>query len=715
MALIIVESPTKARTFNYILKSSASAKATADKKGQEDKNNYFVFASMGHIRDLPKSKIAIDYEHDFKPDLEPILNKEKIITQLKKLALENQEIILATDQDREGEAISYHIAYILGYINEEWPNIGFKEGTSLKRIVFHEITSKALAEALANPETLRLDLVKAQMARRILDRVVGYELSPLLWKKTGKNWLSAGRVQTVALRLIVEREKEIKAFKSEDYFQIFGLFDPSFAKASAGEKDIKAKLVSKDNVLYEQKYTLKLFAGDYQYTKTTINKDNIENIKQECLSDKYKVADVTESIAPRYPMPPYTTSLLQQDAYYKNGFSSKQTMRLAQDLYERGLITYHRTDSFNLSARFVFPAKEYIEKKYGKEYALEKPRGFRTRSKSAQEAHEAIRPTKLLEVKAAFKGKKESKLTVNHQRLYTLIFNRAIATQMKEAQIKTVRATIVSDKNYLFESEQQQVVFDGFLKVFDPYYVANHQNVIKLEKGTAIDIKTLEEKALLSKAPPRYNEASLIKTLEEKGIGRPSTYAMIISLIQMKNYTEKDGRYFIPTSIGTSICDYLSSSFPKIFDLSYTANLEDGLDRIANKEEDCIKLLKDFYIPFKKELELRKEDSSILKVEDDIKGICPEDGGNLISRFSRFGKFIACANYPKCKYTKSIVKVVKNKKCPLCQGDVVVKFTKTKKRFYGCGNYPKCKWSAWTLMTNEKAQMTNTKSITNIK
>ncbi len=688
MALIIVESPTKARTFNYILKS----------KGLEDKNNYFVFASMGHIRDLPKSKIAIDYEHDFKPDLEPILNKEKIITQLKKLALENQEIILATDQDREGEAISYHIAYILGYINEDWPNIGFKEGSSLKRIVFHEITSKALAEALANPETLRLDLVKAQMARRILDRVVGYELSPLLWKKTGKNWLSAGRVQTVALRLIVEREKEIKAFKSEDYFQIFGLFD----------KDIKAKLVSKDSVLYEQKYTLTLFAGDYQYTKTTINKDNIESIKQDCLSDKYKVSEVTESIAPRYPMPPYTTSLLQQDAYYKNGFSSKQTMRLAQDLYERGLITYHRTDSFNLSARFVFPAKEYIEKKYGKEYALEKPRGFRTRSKSAQEAHEAIRPTKLLEAKAAFKGKKESKLTVNHQRLYTLIFNRAIATQMKEAQIKTVKATIVSDKNYLFESEQQQVIFDGFLKVFDPYYVANHQTVIMLEKGTAIDIKTLEEKALLSKAPPRYNEASLIKTLEEKGIGRPSTYAMIISLIQMKNYTEKDGRYFIPTSIGTTICDYLSSSFPKIFDLSYTANLEDGLDRIANKEEDYIKLLSDFYTPFKKELELRKEDSSILKVEDDIKGICPEDGGNLISRFSRFGKFIACANYPKCKYTKSIVKVVKNKKCPLCQGDVVVKFTKTKKRFYGCGNYPKCKWSAWTLAV-DKDQSANVK------
>ena len=343
MALIIVESPTKARTFNYILKS----------KNLEDKNNYFVFASMGHIRDLPKSKIAVDYEKDFKPELEPILNKEKVITQLKKLAAENQEIILATDQDREGEAISYHIAYILGYINEDWPNIGFKEGVNLKRIVFHEITPKALAEALASPETLRLDLVKAQMARRILDRVVGYELSPLLWKKTGKNWLSAGRVQTVALRLIVEREKEIKIFKSEEYFQILGSF----------ENDLKARLISKDSIQYEQKTTLKLFAGEYVYTKTTINKVNVEPIKQDCLSDKFKVLNVEESINSKYPMPPYTTSLLQQDAYYKHGFSSKQTMRLAQDLYERGLITYHRTDSFNLSARFVFPAKEYIEKR----------------------------------------------------------------------------------------------------------------------------------------------------------------------------------------------------------------------------------------------------------------------------------------------------------------------------------------------------------------
>ena len=710
MSLIIVESPTKARTFNRIFKMS------------KDDNKYFVFATMGHIRDLPKSKIAINYEKEFKPDYKIIKNKEKVIAQLKKLAEENKEIILATDLDREGESISYHIAYILGYIKENWPNISFKNGVSLKRIVFHEITTKALKEALASPETLRFDLVKAQFARRILDRIVGYELSPLLWKKTGKNWLSAGRVQTVALRLIVEREKEIKKFKIEEYYQIYGVFNVKCQmtndKSITNDKvqNIKAKLISKEDILYEKKYALQLFAGEYQYVKTTINKNNVEAIKNDCQNDKYKVLDVIESINARYPFPPYTTSLLQHDAYYKHGFSSKQTMHLAQDLYERGLITYHRTDSFNLSAHFVFPAKEYIEKKFGKEYSLEKPRGYKTRSKSAQEAHEAIRPTKLLEAKEVFQGKKESKLNINHQRLYTLIFNRSIATQMKEAQIKTVKTEIISNKNYLFESDQQQVIFDGFLKVFDPYFVSSHQTVIKLEKDSPLKIKILEEKALLTKSPPRYNEASLIRALEEKGIGRPSTYAMIISLIQIKNYTEKDGRYFIPTSVGTAICDYLSHNFSQIFNLSYTAGLEEGLDKIANKEEDFIKLLRDFFIPFKKELELRKEDKSLIKIEEDVKGVCPECGGNLINRFSRFGKFIACQNYPKCKYTKSILKIVKGKKCPKCNGDVVVKYSKSKKRFYGCSNYPKCDWSAWKFSDiNDKSQITNDKSISNIK
>jgi len=693
MALIIVESPTKARTFNRILKN------------KEGKSDYFVFATVGHIRDLPRNKLAINYTQQFKPELIIIKNKEKTVEKLKELAKENKEIILATDLDREGESISYHVAYLLGKIRENWPEIEILED-NLKRIVFHEITSQALKEALEKPESLRLDLVKAQFARRVLDRIVGYELSPLLWKKTGKNWLSAGRVQTVALRLIVEREKEIKAFKIEDYYQIYGQFsgphrlgvnsaNPEIHRV--GESLIKAQLISKDNIPYEQKNTLTLFAGDYSYSKTIINYSNVDEIKKDLLVDQYRVFNVEESVQKRYPFPPYTTSLLQQDAYYKCGFSSKQTMRLAQDLYERGLITYHRTDSFNLSARFVFPAKDYIEKKFGKEYSLEKPRGYKTRSKSAQEAHEAIRPTRLLEVNAAFEGKKESKLNVNHKKLYRLIFNRALATQMKEAEIKTVKTMIISNKNYLFESNEQQVIFDGFLKLYDPDYVREHQTVTKLEKDTPLKLNSLEEKALSTKPPPRYNEASLIKTLEEKGIGRPSTYATIISLIQVKNYTEKEGRYFVPTSIGTAICDYLSQSFPNIFDLSYTAGLEEGLDKIANKEEDFIRLLNEFYTPFKKELDLKKEDKSLIKIEEDVKGVCPECGGNLISRFSRFGKFIACSNYPKCKYTKSILKTVRGKKCPQCGGEVVIRYSKKKKRFYGCSNYPKCKFSAWKL------------------
>jgi len=679
MALIVVESPTKARTFNYILKGSPE--------------NYFVFATMGHFRDLPKSTIGIHYDKNFLPDYEIVKNKEKIVDQLRKLAKENGEIILATDLDREGESISYHIAYVLGYIKENWPEIEFSTKIPLKRIVFHEITKKALEEALANPQTLRLSLVKAQFARRILDRIVGYELSPLLWKKTGKNWLSAGRVQTVALRLIVEREKEINKFKSEEYFQVFAEFEASHPKGV-----LKAKLISKDDIPYEQKFSLNLFDGEYQYAKTTIGKLNIEEIKKDCLDDKYKVSEVIESIVPRYPMPPHTTSLLQQDAYYKYGFSSKQTMKLAQDLYERGLITYHRTDSFNLSSKFVFSAKDYIIENFGSEYALDKPRGYRNKSKSAQEAHEAIRPTKFLTVNQAFKGKKESKLTVNHQKLYTLIFNRALATQMKEAQIKNVKIKILSQKNYLFENDQQQVIFDGFLKVFDPNYVNSHQNLIKIDNGTEMKINSVEEKALLSKAPPRYNEASLIKALEEKGIGRPSTYAMIISIIQVKNYTEKDGRYFIPTSVGTSLCDYLSSKFPNLFDLSYTAQMEEGLDKIASDEENFIKLLNDFYQPFKIALEENKKDTTVINIEEKDEGICPQCQGKLIKRFSKFGKFIACSNFPKCKFTKSIVNTVKNKKCPTCGGDVVIKFTKSRKRFYGCGNYPKCKWSSWTIM-----------------
>lgn len=635
---------------------------------------------MGHIRDLPTNKTAIDYNHDFKPDYAVISKKEKVVEQIKELAKKNKEIILATDLDREGESISYHIAYLLGKVDENWPNIEVKD-KDLKRIVFHEITSNALKEALEHPTTLRMSLVKAQQARRILDRVVGYELSPLLWKKTGKNWLSAGRVQTVALRIIVEREKEIQSFKTEEYYQVYGFFN----------EDFKAKLDSKNGEKYEQKNTLKLFAGEYTYTKTTINKDNIEGIKADLEADKYKVKDIREEVVKKYPPPPLTTSLLQQEAFYKYGFSSKMTMRLAQALYEQGLITYHRTDSFNLSTGFVFKAKDYISKKYGEKYALEKPRGFKTKSKMAQEAHEAIRPTKLEANLSA------DKLTVNHKKLYTIIFNRAVASQMKEAEINSIKVSIEGEKGYLFEGAVEQVMFDGFFKLLNPKYVEANAKKPALVKDQSLTLSKLEPTPLMTKAPPRFNEASLIRILEEKGIGRPSTYAPIISLIQEKNYIEKDGRYFIPTPLGTSICDYLSQSFPELFSLDFTAGMENSLDEIAEDKKNFIATLKDFFSPFKTQLDVKKQDTEILKIEDKSEGICPQCGHNLITRFSKFGKFIACSNYPNCRFTKSILKTVKGKKCPKCQGDVVVRYSKSKKRFYGCSNYPKCDFSAWKL------------------
>ena len=677
MSLIIVESPTKARTFNRILKN----------------NGHFVYATMGHLRDLPKKRIAIDYLNNFKPDYEIIATKEKIVLELKKLAEQNKEIILATDLDREGEAIAYHAAYILGFIAEKWPNATIKNGERLKRIVFHEITPRAIKEALANPGTLRLELVAAQQARRILDRIVGYELSPLLWKKIGKNWLSAGRVQTVALRLIVEREKEIRKFKVENYFQIYGNF-------SSDEDSLKAKLISKDNIPYEQKFSLKLFTGDYQYTKSTINSENVNLIKPDLEKDSYIVSEIKEDLQKRYPPPPFTTSLLAQDAFYKFGFTSKMTMRLAQDLYERGLITYHRTDSFNLSTQFVFSVKDYIEKNIGLEYALEKPRGYKTKSKMAQEAHEAIRPTKL-DPRSA-ESSQYKKITVHHKKLFKLIFNRALATQMKEASIKHFTLKIKGKKEYLFESELQQVIFAGFLRILNPEFVERNKTLAVIKKNEPMQLLSVEPVESQTKPPPRYNEASLIKILEEKGIGRPSTYAPIISLIQLKNYIEKENRYFIPTKLGEVISDYLAKAFPQLFDLNFTAKMEQELDEVADGKMNFIELLKKFNAPFQAELILKKSDNAVINVEEEIKENCPKCKSPLVVRYSRFGKFLACSKYPKCKFTKPFLKFIPDRFCPDDKGRIVMRFTKKRKRFFGCENYPKCKYSSWRLNYDRK-------------
>ena len=672
MSLIVVESPTKAKTFNRLLK--------------DKKNEYFVFATMGHVRDLPKDKLAIDYERKFQPQYEVIKNKEKIIDRLKTLAEKNNQIILATDPDREGESIAYHIGYLLGFFKEEWPNfLEVENSKKIKRIIFHEITKKALEEALKKPIPLRMNLVKAQIARRFLDRIVGYELSPLLWKKTGKNWLSAGRVQTIALRLIVEREKEVENFLMEEFYRIKGYFE-------INQNYLEAELITFNNQTVEKKETLNLFTGPYRFSKTIINKKNVEEVVIKLKNDSYEVLDIEEDIVYRYPPPPFITSTLQQEAFYCFGFSSKTTMKLAQDLFEQGYITYHRTDSFNLSTKFVFQVKNYIEKKFGKDYALEKPRGYKTKSKLAQEAHEAIRPTRLEEI-----PKKKASLTANHLKLYQLIFNRAIATQMKEAKIKTIKITVGSDSGNIFLSENQQLIFDGFFKLLKPDFS---------EKNTSLNELKIKEKAILSKIdqvlsttqpPPRYNEASLIKVLEEKGIGRPSTYASILSIIQNRYYVEKENRYFKPTKLGVVIVEYLKKAFLDIFQIDFTAKMEEKLDLVAEGSVDFVDLLSQFYSSFSKDLSSEKEKKETIDVEERLNEKCPYCKEELVVRYSRFGKFITCFNHPKCQFKKPFYQKVEGKKCPNCGEDIVIKWSKKKKRFYSCANWPKCDYVVWKL------------------
>ena len=673
MALIIVESPTKAKTFNRLLK--------------EKRKNYFVFATMGHIRDLPSDELAIDYKKNFKPKYEIIKNKKKIVEKLKKLAKDEKEIILATDPDREGESIAYHIAYLLGFYQEKWPNfIKTESHKKIRRIVFHEITEKALGEALENPLDLRISLVKAQITRRLLDRIVGYELSPLLWKKLGKNWLSAGRVQTIALRLIVEREKEIENFLVSEFYRIKGIF-------KVGHDSFEAKLVMFQNQPVEEEKIVNLFAGPYHFSKTIFNKENINYVIDNLRNDNYKVLKVKEEIKKRFPPPPFITSTLQQEAFYKFGFSSKLTMKLAQDLFERGLITYHRTDSYNLSPYFLFAAKKFIEKNIGKEYALESPRVYQTKSKLAQEAHEAIRPTQIIEIKKA------EGLTINHLKLYQLIFNRALATQMKEARFKSIKITIGSQKGNQFLSENEEVVFDGFLKLFETDFSKKElpKFSVNVEKEKQAILLDLKEELCKTQPPPRYNEASLVKVLEEKGIGRPSTYASILSIIQNRYYVEKENRYFKPTKLGIAIVEYLKKAFFSLFQIDFTAKMEDKLDLVAEGKIDFISLLFDFYSSFSKALILEKEKKDLIDVDEEIDEVCPSCGAKLTIRYSRFGKFIACLNYPKCQFTKSFYQKVEGKNCPKCGGEIVIKFTKSKKRFYSCVNWPKCDYVTWKL------------------
>jgi DNA topoisomerase I len=659
MKLIIVESPTKAKTLTKFLEGK-----------------YRVEATMGHIRDLPKAELGVDVEKNFKPRYVIPRDKAKRVGELKDLAVHSDGVILATDPDREGEAIAWHIGQILETTSKKQT-----KKAPYQRIAFHEITKTAIAEALEHPREIDLKLVDAQQARRVLDRLVGYKLSPLLWKKLSKRWLSAGRVQSVAVRLIVEREREIDKFKKEEFWTIEGNF----------EKSILAELVSHDGKKYEETIKLNLFDGAYSTSKTSIsNHDSAETVIND-IKAPYTVSAVDKKEIKRSPAPPYTTSTLQQDAGRKLYFSSKKTMQIAQKLYEEGYITYHRTDSVNLAEKFITDARGYITKTYGAKYVSDGGRRFQTKSKVAQEAHEAIRPTDVTLTAEMLNGHPE--LNRDHHRLYELIWKRALASQSKEAIFDSTTVDITSSNNYVFEAQGSVVKFDGFLAIMGRDI--DEIVIPPVDVGGSVALDKAVPTQHFTSPPPRYTEASLVKTLEEKDIGRPSTYAPIISTIQERQYVVREEKKLVPTDLGMSVTDFLVKYFPDVMDLPFTAKLEDDLDAIANGEKKWEPVIAEFYGPFSKDLDTTYTTAEkVVAAVEETGEACPTCGHPLVIRVGRYGKFIACSTFPACKYTRQYAEKV-DIKCPRCGGDIVIKKSRRGKTFYGCSNYPKCNFAAW--------------------
>ncbi len=667
MRLVIVESPTKAKTISKFLGKA-----------------YKVRSSYGHIRDLPAKKMGIDIANDFTPEYVIPGKAVERVEELKELAKKSEAIILATDEDREGEAIAWHLLSALDLNPGE-----------TKRIVFHEITKTAIEKALDNPRKINLNLVDAQQARRILDRLVGYELSPFLWKKIRRG-LSAGRVQSAALRLIVEREEEIEKFSKEEYWTIDARLSARGGKKSDGKDIFTAGLAEKGGKKIEQTVTLKLFAGDYKTRKTAIDSEKMATeIAVDLEKAKYKVADVAAKETLRTPPPPFTTSTLQQAAINKLGFSSKQTMSVAQKLYEEGLITYMRTDSVNLSMESMLSAQKAITKLFGKKYALENPRFYKTRSKGAQEAHEAIRPSYPDKTPDELRGKLDN----NQFRLYRLIWSRMLACQMSPAKFNSVKIDIeaASLKNkYLLRANGSTLVFDGYLKVYGENAIA--ENILPpLKNDDLLHMVEILKTRKFTAPPPRYSEATLVKVLEENGIGRPSTYAPTITTIIERKYADKnEEKRLYPLEIGKVVNDLLTSHFPEIVDIKFTATIEKDFDEIAEGKMKWTPVIREFYTPFHKHLaektkEVKKED-----FQEKLNRQCPGCEGELIVKFGRFGKFIACSNYPECRYTektdeeKKIAEENSGEICDICGAAMVVKRGKFG-TFLGCSNYPECK------------------------
>lgn len=641
MKLVLVESPTKARTLNRFLK-----------------DEYQIEASMGHIRDLPKSKLGVDTEKGFKPHYVIPASKRKVVSKLKKLSQDADKVILATDLDREGEAIAYHLKVLLDVKKSDY-----------QRITFHEITKAAISKALKKPGGINTQLVESQQARRILDRLVGYKLSPLLWKKV-RTGLSAGRVQTPAVRLIVDKEREIEKFKPEEYWKIYAILT-----RKKGE-EFSSLLIKKDDK------NLKI--------KNEKQTKNICNILEKC---KYRVKDVKKKKITISPRPPFITSSLQRVASIYYHWTSKKTMHFAQRLYEKGLITYHRTDSYNLNKAAVMKCRDYIQNEYGDKYLPEKPRFYKTKSKLAQEAHEAIRVTDISITP------KKLKLEGAGKKLYELIFKRFVGCQMADRVVERTTIEVEAKdegKKYLFRTKGRIEKFPGWRKVYGNKKKEKDQ-LPELEKDEDLDLKKLDPQQKFTQPPDRYTESTLIKELEDKGIGRPSTYASIISTIQDRQYVEKDEGRFKPTPVGVTVTDFLLKYFPKTFEYEFTAKMEDDLDKVAQGEEDWTELLADFYVPFEEKLEKATENAKRQKIEaEKIGKKCPKcKKGEQVIRVGKYGKFLSCSRFPECKWTAPYVEKLEGFKCPDCGGDVVIKRTRKGKKFYGCSNYPDCDWATW--------------------
>lgn len=669
MQLVIVESPTKAKTITKFLG-----------------DDYVVRASMGHVMDLPKSKLGIDLEHDFAPQYEIVADKKALLSELKKLAKEATNVVLATDPDREGEAIASHIQDVLSA----------KSKQTFSRVVFHEITKDAIADAFKHPRTLDTHLVDAQTARRVLDRLVGYKLSPVLWQKVRRG-LSAGRVQSVALRLIVEREKEIAKFAKEEYWTIAAMLrhgDP--VKKKSDKEGIEFALIEINDKKIESSQTYTLYDGEYKVSKTSIE---TELAASELITDlktkEYIVEDVLRKETKRSPQPPFTTSTLQQEASRRFGFSGKRTMSFAQKLYEEGFITYHRTDSVHLADSAVAKMQEYITKEFGASYLPLGKRVYKAKQKLAQEAHEAIRPTDV------YRDSKlvSERLGIPYGKVYDLIWRRAIASQMADAKIESTTVFVLAQKGvtkttYRFKTTGSVLLFEGFLKL-NPHGLGDRK-LPEFAVSESLDLLEAIPTKHETPAPPRYNDASIISSLEEAGIGRPSTYATIIGTIEARKYIEREQGRFSATAIGIAVTEFLVEHFGDIDDIPFTAKIEDELDQVAKGEKSWVPVMREFYEPLAKKLETIGEASRVKIPVEETKEICPLDGAPVVIRTGKFGKFYSCSNFPTCTYKKAYMESVEAP-CPKDAGRILVRKTKKGRTFYGCENYPKCTFAVWNL------------------